>query len=284
MIKLPERYNYVEIYLTFRCNLNCDYCINRYDNLEKRVELSGVQWINSLNNIDFGEIPLTLGGGEPTIHKDFYKILAKIKKDIKVDLLTNLQTSIEEFIKKVSPDRFTTNPTLFYHPIRASYHAEKMDRADLIERAKQLRDNNFNVGIFGINHPHYINENMAMGFFCSKAGVPFYLKDFLGSMDGGIFGFYKYPDALKGVKKQVNCRTRELLVAPDGNIFRCHRDLYNNQNPIGNILDKNSEIKDIFRPCENYGSCNPCDVKAKTNRYLKGVDCQVEIKEINHTP
>jgi len=278
MIKLPERYNYVEAYLTFRCNLNCSYCINKYDSLDKRKELTGDEWIKIFNNIDLGNVSLTLGGGEPTLHKDFYKIVHEVGKEKNIDLLTNGQFNIDEFVRNIKPTDFTQSPILFYHPIRISYHTESADKVDLIERVKELRKSDFNAAIFGLTHPHYINDNMAMSFHCNKAGIPFYLKDFLGKVEGKLFGFYKYPEGLDGIEKNVECRTRELLIAPDGNVFGCHRDLYHNEHNIGNLLDEDFTIEDKFRPCSNYGTCNPCDLKAKTNKYLKGVECQIEIK------
>ena len=114
MIKLPERYNYVEAYLTFRCNLNCSYCINKYDSLEKRKELTGDEWIKIFNNIDLGNVSLTLGGGEPTLHKDFYKIVHEVGKEKNIDLLTNGQFNIDEFVRNIKPTDFTQSPILFY--------------------------------------------------------------------------------------------------------------------------------------------------------------------------
>ena len=103
------------------------------------------------------------------------------------------------------------------------------------------------------------------------------MKDFLGEYDNDFFGYYKYPKALDGIPKQAKCRTRELLIGPEGNIYRCHRDLYNAEDAIGNIADQDLEITDSFRPCTNYGKCNPCDIKLKTNRFLQMGNCTVEI-------
>ena len=112
-----------------------------------------------------------------------------------------------------------------------------------------------------------------MGYF-------FFPKDFLGKWNNQVYGTYKYPEGLSGNRKKVKCRTRELLIDPSGEIYKCHRDLYKIENPINNITHKDFNIEDKFRVCDNYGGCNPCDVKLKTNFYLKEVDCQVEINEL----
>jgi MoaA/NifB/PqqE/SkfB family radical SAM enzyme len=291
---LPDEMNYAEMYLTLRCNFKCDYCING-DVKRKRKELTGEEWVESLNELNFRGIPITLGGGEPTLHKDFFYIVNNLEN--KVDLLTNLSFDVDEFINNTNPSVFSEPIKEFYHPIRVSYHVGQSNEEEIIEKTKKLIENDYNPAIFGINHPNNINDNMKMAFDCAKNNVPFYTKDFLGEIDGQKFGYYKYPDAIgqkigyteDGFKyngKEVMCRSREFLVAPDGLSYKCHRDLYKGENPLGNILNIKSKHdgfnipfrpQSSFRRCHNYGDCNPCDVKMKTNRYLGGVECQVDI-------
>ncbi len=276
--RLPDRFNYAEVYLTLDCNLGCGYCINKESGVEKREELTSQQWAEALNKIDFGDVAITLGGGEPTLHPGFFDLVDRLDN---IDLLTNLQFDVDEFIDRVDPQKFSTSDIPFFHPIRASYHPSQMDKDDTLSRVKKLRDNGFNVGLFGVMHPHQINDNMEMSFLSQREGIPFYTKDFLGRIGTQMFGYFKYPEGVDGNPKDAECRTRELLIAPDGDIHRCHRDLYHNENPIGNVT-QDFKLEggglDKFRPCNNYGNCNPCDVKAKTNKYLNNVECQVEIK------
>lgn len=268
-MKLAPEINYAEAYLTFRCNFNCGYCINKFNGLEKRVEIRGNDWVKLVNAIDFGGLSLTLGGGEPTLHPDFFEIVEGITP--KIDLLTNLNFNVEEFIKNVDPGKFTVSDKPSYKPIRVSYHVGMSQPETLVKKAKRLQNAGFNVGIFGVRHPHLINENMEMNWLCNEHGVFFYDKDFLGKVDDKMYGYFKYPDGFTGEKKEVECRLRELLISPDGKFFKCHRDLYHNENPI------DGEYK--FRRCSNFGDCNPCDLKLKTNKYLGGIDCQTEIHE-----
>ena len=171
-IKIPKEFNYTEAYLTLKCNFNCDYCING-DVDRKRKQISGDKWIKLLNGIDFRKVPLTIGGGEPTLHKDFYKIINNL--ETKVDLLTNLQFNVNKFIKNVPKDVFTQSNIPFYASIRASYHVGQSNEEELIEKTKKLRENGYNVGIFHLSHPYYINENMKMAWLCSQEKIPIYL-------------------------------------------------------------------------------------------------------------
>ncbi|MBS3078632.1 radical SAM protein [Candidatus Pacearchaeota archaeon] len=278
-IKLPGEVNYVEAYLTLRCNFACPYCINDRSKIVRVMnELPADEWANALNRIDFGNVSLTLGGGEPTMHKEFYGLLEILRPEISVDLLTNLSFDIGEFVERVKPNRFGRGTNPAYRSIRVSYHPKKMVAEELVERVQGLQDRGFSIGIFGISHPENSEPNMQMSEVARRAGVYFFIKDFLGDYDGQRFGYFKYPAGLDDVKKQAACRTRDLLIAPDGQVYKCHRDLYSRESPVGNITDKNFRPEFKFRDCSNYGLCNPCDVKLKTNRFLQSGNCQVEIE------
>ena len=76
------------------------------------------------------------------------------------------------------------------------------------------------------------------------------------------------------------CKSSELLIDPSGDRYKCHRDLYAKENPLGNILDENFEVEDKFIYCNQYGHCHPCDVKVKTDYKQELGHTSVEIKEI----
>lgn len=276
---IPEGYNYIAIFLTLRCNLGCSYCINGNSTVvRERDEINGDEWVQGLNRLKIKkDTPISLEGGEPTMHPDFYQIIERVNHPI--DILTNLQFNIDAFINRVDPYWLCNGTHPSYKPIRASFHPERMDLEKTLEKAAKLQNAGFEIGLFSLNLPESIESNMLMAERAREERIYFFIKDFLGQRDKRVFGHYKYPDALGGEKRHVNCRIKELLVAPDGNIFRCHRDLYAAENSIHHLLSGEFVIEDIFRPCTEYGTCNPCDVKLKTNRFLQMGSCSVEIKE-----
>jgi len=278
MIELPKQINYAEAYLTLKCDLGCSYCINDSNGVKRnRDELSGKDWIKGINKIAFEKMPLTLGGGEPTQHKDFFEILDGVRGQTNIDLLTNLQFDPDEFAKRTSPDRFTSKENPAYKSIRVSYHAEKMKPDEIVDKVARLQDHGFNVGLFGLNHPLNIQDNIQMSELARQKSVYFFIKDFLGKFEGQSFGFYKYPKGLDGKLKTAWCRSKELLIDPESEIYKCHRDLYKAEHPKGS-LDSFPELYN-WAACTKYGECNPCDVKQKTNRFLDKGGCQVDIKE-----
>ncbi len=287
-IIIPKTYNYMTAFLTFRCSLKCWYCINdrRSHLLTDRKELSGKVWVEALNRIEpRPDLPITLSGGEPTLHNDFYYIVNHIKPDLKVDLLTNLRFNVEEFVKKVKTNCFSRPAP--YASIRVSYHWPWMEVEGLIQKVKYLIKHEFHVGVWGILPPEPERDEQwskAIVYAkdrCWKEGIDFRTKEFLGWSKGKLYGTYKYPQGLTGVPKKAKCKRSELIIGPDGQIFRCHHDLYA-QDPnnyfCGNITYLDPEIKDEFLPCVDYGRCNPCDLKTKFDRFQNPGHCAVEIR------
>lgn len=278
-VHLPQHYNYIGVFLSLSCNLTCSYCINHTVGLDqKRKHLNGKEWVEAINRIyPKDDTSVSLQGGEPSVHKDFFFILENIRKDLNIDLLTNIQFDPHEFIRKISPDRFNHN--LPYPSIRVSYHPETMDLGPTLEKVMILKSAGFPIGLYTIDHPASKAQTQKARKACEEVGVIFKTKELLGKYDGVEYGTYKYENASFAKElKTVQCRTSELLLSPEGDVYRCHHDLYNKKSAIGHILDPSYAIEDIYRECTYYGKCNPCDVKLKNNRHQNFGHCSVDIK------
>ena len=276
---VPENYNYIAVFLTLACNLKCNYCINNFKQKAFRPgTISGEEWVRGLNRIiSRKDLPLTLQGGEPTLHNDFYFIINNINSETDIDLLTNLEFNIYDFMKNIKPDRIKRVAP--YASIRVSYHAPEMDIDKLIDKVLALLDNGYSVGIWGVEHPEYMEQIKIAADKCKEKGIDYRTKEYLGFYEGKLYGQYLYPEAVSGnIIKKVKCRTSELLINPEGNVFRCHSDLYSGRYSIGNILDEDFKIKNDFIDCDFFGHCNPCDIKVKTNRFQQFGHTSVSIK------
>ena len=276
-IILPLSYNYIGVFLTLRCNLGCDYCINHFGETKQYKELSGEDWIKGLSRIQTREdLPLSLQGGEPTLHPDFYSMCLPLHIHGKhMDLLTNGMFDDKKFMQNINQDIFRRNSK--YANIRFSFHANT-NMMGLALKVWLLQKSEFSVGIWGLTHPDMKEKNAEMRDLCKWLGIDYREKEFLDTTYEG----YKYKSAVAGLNSSnstVMCKASELLIAPDGSIFRCHSDLYAGVNPIAHILDENVSIKEEFRPCSRYGLCNPCDIKIKTNRFQEWGHTSVEICE-----
>jgi len=271
-IVLPDHYNYVAAFLTLRCNLNCPYCINRQGDFKVPKEMGTEDWIRGLSRIQTrNDLPITLQGGEPTIYPGFYDLAVELYRAGKtVDLLTNGTFELEHFTKRIHSQIFLREAP--YASIRFSFHGQQgFDLVGLVSKIDYLNKRDYSVGIWGLNN----HKDGQVRRLCENLGIDYRVKEYLDDKRGT----YKYPRAVgSSFTKRVLCKPSELLIAPDGLIYRCHADLYAARGAIGHILDTDIKFPS-FRHCDYFGHCNPCDIKLKTNRLQESGHCSVTIKE-----
>jgi hypothetical protein len=222
------------------------------------------------------DLPVTLQGGEPSIHEDFMYIINNVESRLNIDVLTNLQFDVDDFVREVDPERLKRGSP--YASIRVSYHPEVMDLDNIIAKTLKMKEAGFSIGIWGVLHPAQEAVILKAQDRCRKLGIDFRTKEFLGEYKGRMHGTYKYEGACdKKFKKKVKCKTTEFIIGSNGSIYRCHADLYEGRVPIGNLLDPDFEIRNEYLDCDFYGHCNPCDIKVKTNRFQEFGHTSVDI-------
>lgn len=277
-IHVPESYNYIGVFLTYTCNYQCPWCINRAGQLKLTTHMTGRDWIDGLSRISSGDIPLTFGGGEPTLHPEFYDIVNSIDKPM--DLLTNGNWSVRSFMRKISPLKFRSDAP--YAGIRFSYHPGVTPLFKLLNKVSLMQKEGYSVGIWAVNHPAHADDIRLAQVLSDRIGLDFRVKEFLGYYQGKLYGSYLYrymlEDKPKG--KIYLCRPSELLIGPDGNLYRCHQHLYSSSHSYGNILDDLVAIPSHHIGCDTTEGCSPCDLKGpKLDRYQKPGHCAVDILE-----
>lgn len=274
----PKDCNYIAAFLTLACNLRCSYCITRFGKaVADYANMPGEAWIEALNRIEPRlDLPVTLQGGEPSLHPNFYAIINGLRDDLSIDVLTNLQFDVDEFMANVPPERLRREAP--YASIRVSYHPEVMNFENIAAKVSKLLQNDYSVGIWAVQHPAHENAIRRAAVACDKRGIDFRTKEFLGIYAGQTYGTYGGAEAVGGRPVPVECRTTELIIGPSGDVFRCHSDLYTGQPPIGHIRNADFRLEQVFRPCQRYGLCNPCDVKVKTNRFQQFGHTSVKIR------
>ena len=286
-IRVTEDCNYIAAFLTLACPYRCEYCINSFETPERSARgdgrlLRGAEWARGLSRLtnlerEEGLVPVTLQGGEPSVHPDFYDVINALPERIRLDVLTNLAFDVEEMIARVRPERLRREAP--YASIRVSYHPGQVPFEDLLAKVHRLQEAGFDVGIWAVEHPAVSEHVRAAQRRALGEGIDFRLKEFLGYYQGRLHGQYKYAGACAlGRRRRVWCRTTELIVGPEGSVYRCHRCLYEGGEPIGHILDAAFRMDGAWRACDWYGHCNPCDVKVKTNRLQQFGHTAVEIR------
>jgi hypothetical protein len=280
-LALPASYNYVGAFLTFRCPYQCSYCINRFHG--KAVlgyqETPGSEWIRFFEQLDARDVPVTLQGGEPGLHPDFRTIVREVSAFQFVDILTNLAFDLRAFVREISPEMI--NREAPYAPIRASYHPEQFSLKTIVERVLFLQKEGFRVGLYGVQHPEQMKEVEYAAARCADLGIDFRTKPFLGWHEGKLHGAFAHPEACAGGRpRRCECAPSELLIAPDGAIHRCHQFLYEKAHPLGHISDTSPCMTETHLACDQFGRCNPCDVKVKNNRFQQFGHVAARIRNI----
>lgn len=271
-----EGYNYIAVFLTFSCNLSCPYCITRLDGLSGKRTVSASDWISFFNSLQvFGDVPITLQGGEPTTHPEFYDIMSGISlEDKSFNLMTNLNFDVVEFSDRVPPEMF--NRKAPFPSIRVSYHVGQIERGVLISRIRYLVEQGYNIGLYMLDHPKWAEEIKTTRAICAGYGIDFRLKEYLDrSVSPDMFKYHYDKDA------SVLCRNNDLIIGPDLRVYKCHYDLYTGRDAIIDIREEQPlSLNPVWMKCTYPTKCNPCDVKIKNNRFQEWGYCSVEIENV----
>jgi len=211
-----------------------------------KKERTDTYWLEAIDKIET-DLPITLSGGEPSIHKAFFPLLMNLNK--KFDILTNLSFDVDYFIENVSVDRFQNDKG--YAPIRVSFHPGFSEKINVIERLRKLMDAGFRAGLYVVE----TDENKSIIEDLRKIDwVDLQVKPYLEH------------EIKTESEKECRCSISELLVGPDGNVYKCHRDLYKSENRLGELLNM-PFIFHSYRNCRNANECHPCDTKEKRDRF-----------------
>ncbi len=170
-----------------------------------------------------------------------------------------------------------------YASIRVSYHHGQSNFESLCDKVIKLTSKGYSIGVWEVDHPEYHSEVLDRQRVAKEHSIDWRVKEFLGPWKGVNHGTMRYDGAVNGNNlHRCMCRTSELLIAPDGQIFRCHSDVYANRSSIGHILDPDFDVSILgaWKACSVYGKCNSCDIKVKTNRFQEGGHSSVEVKDI----
>lgn len=254
----PPSLNYIAVFLTMDCNLNCSYCINDPEQRGERrkvfeirsglkSELSPDQWVEALSRLPRrDDLPITFQGGEPTIYAKGLGLGAILSGvDCAAHLLTNLVYTPQGFSSRLRGQIGKFKRTMPYPSIRVSYHAKELQRLWGDQAFKKLVDNcvdlgalglkvsgaDSDVGIYMVDHPENVLTDEMLAY--AEGKVPVLVKDFLGVHDGELYGQYAYPYSTDLIARKLHpktleceCRTTELLIDPLGFVWRCHYFLY----------------------------------------------------------
>lgn len=258
--------------LTYNCNYCCSYC-SLGDNEEKKskpqtIVLTPNQWYNIWKDIydRYGSCELHLTGGEPFIYPGIMEILDRIIEMHTIECSTNFYWDVDEFMKRVPPDRAR---------IGVSFHPEIVDYEVFLNKAIKMKNAGYEVWINYVAYPPFIEDLKPARQRAVSNGIDMSVLPFDGKYKGKKYPA-EYNDREKKVlsdlglesqiikkifdwtfkektrtKKKKLCRMGQMYakIHPDGKVTRCCCE--ENPYPIGDIMKGTFSLLDEALPCEN---------------------------------
>lgn len=279
---------YWAAFITLGCNARCGYCIQDNAGRAKYTLVPGKAWVEALNSIEDRRQKrffrparpkkITIIGGEPALHPDFFYIVNNLDNSWVVTVDTNLDAPVFKDLDKFL-SQLKKRPRLKFH---VSFHPQTIDADVFINRVKTLQKKGLKIKrVFIVAYPpddlskvaNYKNKFTSAGLNLEVLRYMGFYKDRLYPQDAldlrrnyaddGVRDYALFENACSLKEhKPILCKIRKILFAPNGNIYNCHYKLYTGSSDFnGNLFDENSASlipKDYFS-CKDFGFCNPCD-------------------------
>lgn len=221
------------VYLTMGCNYKCQYC-PQVRPPKMFARRSGAEWVERMNSFDSDCV--VVGGGEPTIHGEFIKIVNGIDRKKEVRIYSNMSFSDEMILRMTRPLAWYSS----FHPSGAATADDVIRRLNLLLiRGHKLINVHVNVA-----EPSYLD---AVEYF-NKNGYPL-------QIERNLFDADKWQELKKIEGGKVVCRLRRTYIGPDCQRYICVHKLEHGD-PTG-IVDHMNPVAEL--PCDVYGDCSVCD-------------------------
>jgi MoaA/NifB/PqqE/SkfB family radical SAM enzyme len=314
-IEAPFDY-YFGVFLNLSCSLPCEYCVQKISLPGQPVArysiISGQQWVETLNALSertkkrfmrhAKRKKISITGGEPSLHPDFVYILNNLDRDWKITVTSNFTSPFfDKDIKFLKQIRRRSGLKF-----NASYHFLYTGIEKFIENFLKVKKAGLNVhSLFIVAHPAHMEKIEECKVRLSKIHPIVKLQRFFGRHEGRLYpvedpgdvvceqedGIRNYEAYSEGFgqagKKDIHCRMKKVLFAPNGDIYNCHYKLYTgHKDKFGNILDKDLRIvmpQDFFL-CNDFGFCNPCDSEGHAFMRSSGQEINVGEEPVIVTP
>lgn len=257
----------LDVSLTRSCNYNCSWCNQRYDltkpmydmkdssrRIVKNTLRTGREWIEGLNANPYkGEYDkIIFSGGEPSLHPDFFDIVANVKGYKSKIVVTNLSFDIDKLISACRG----ANPRVIVQP---SFHFEFAAFESFIEKMKSLdrhRMLSHFIPASIVDLPDREESSEFRKKF-KKAGYNASVYKFEGYYKGKfVYADVKGFGSLGDIRS-VKCSSSNHYACPNGDIVFCASDTYcQDVKTYGNICDKVYKKIETCKACDHYGACH----------------------------
>lgn len=248
--------------LHWSCNYRCPYCWwhGRWENLAERNTYPGTERIISIWSRLFdkyGQVHISMAGGEPMTYPDFPRILGRMLDFHTVDVATNMSGDAAAVAAEIRPEHVSR---LRMH---ATYHPLFAELEPVMEKVRIFKDKGIFAAISVLAYPEYIERIPEISARVQEEDIAFSVLTFWGEYEGR-----EYPSAysereLKIINPELGDRNGEQfqteplltrgrlcnaghlygVIHPDGMVLPCGGGAWKGKNRfIGNIFDKDFDL------------------------------------------
>ncbi len=254
----------IDFLLTRKCNYRCPYCSQskKFENkdtllnADKNVINAFLKFLSTIDK----EYEITLSGGEPLCHPDFFKIVRDIVNlGFKISVVSNFSFPFEKYklLKEIAGDNLSE---LFI-----SLHIGQVDDINLfLDKAlefKKIKGNtNFTVG--SVLSEENLSELKKVSAFLKENNIKFELQhlriknafvEYQGEAKEFIknFPIEKIREKSDTYGKICYAGINFIFIYETGEVYRCYSSRFNKIHSMGNIKDKNFKLYSAPVPCLN---------------------------------
>ena len=232
----------VRAYLTLKCNLKCEFCVNTHvdggRNLNAYPLLPPGDWINIFHSL---KRDIVITGGEPLLYPDLNKIITGVNPGFDITIYSNMMVPLKGDLAWLKRKK------LFFY---VSYHPSYGSDSVFLTNIDTLNIHKVPYRIHAIN---VMGKEKLHQLCVERLGgqlPPITIDEDQRSL---------FESSSKKFKKKVNCRRSIILLAPDGTRYQCVSRMVRRVAPFENLA--NEPFSGVCRSveCADYGYCAPCD-------------------------
>lgn len=265
----------VYCHLTYRCNLNCEYCYNK-NKLNSTTEMNLAQWKQTIDVLKESSEPrIYFTGGEPTLYKDFDAVVDYVyEAGLKMELLTNgtmLHRINEETLKKLNAITVSLD-----NIGDAKTYRKNSEQYNVLDNILMVHNKNIKTTVRSVVSTDTIEETDEVRKYLSKYGINHINSIYIPNSPDEIC---KVPleaapesmDEYYSIQDIGRCSAcfKVLAVDPSGNIYPC-QSLMSDEFVLGNVKEKDwlNTVKNhsltkyfLYRTVEQIDVCRDCEVR-----------------------
>ena len=251
--------------ITQNCNYRCPYCSQSKKFHKGIFEQASFETINSvLNFIDKNSnkfnFEITVSGGEPLVHPEFFNFLMELKKrNAAVSIVSNFSFEIEKYIK--IKDILGEN----FKELLVSLHLSQVKSLDEFLKKAEIF-NSYKGGTNFLAASVLTDENVSelkkVASFLKEKNIKFELqhlriknkfveysdiaKEFISN-----FPISKIKEKSGTYSKICLAGVNFMIIYQNGECYRCYSSRFNKVHSLGNIKSKNFKLYSKPLPCLN---------------------------------